>query len=104
MFKLDFDDKLIDALAAKIADRATEMIAERIKTFNKELPIVLTREEAMDVLRCGSTTMAELMRRPDFPVIREFGVKIPTHMLMNWIEKNTRWLEKNSTYFDKEAM
>lgn len=68
------------------------------------LPTILTRSEAMEVLRCGATTMSELMRRPDFPVIREFGVRIPTHLLMKWIEENTQWIAQNTKYFKKEAM
>lgn len=100
---MQFDEKLIEQLANKIADRATDILAERIGSLNN-LPLVLTREEAMNVLRCGATTMAELMRRPDFPVSREFGVKIPTHMLMKWVENNTNWMEKNTKYFSKEAI
>ncbi|AGK52000.1 hypothetical protein [Bacillus sp. 1NLA3E] len=100
MFTLQYDDQFIEKIAAKIADRATEMLVERIGSFN-DLPLVLTREEAMKVLRCGPTKMAELMARPDFPVSREFGVKIPTHMLTKWIEKNTRWMEANTGYFNK---
>ncbi|WP_338754878.1 hypothetical protein [Bacillus sp. FJAT-52991] len=89
MFTIQYDEKFIDQVAAKIADRATEMLVERISSLN-ELPPVLTRTEAMKVLRCSATTMAELMRRPDFPVNRKFGVKISTHLLFKWIEKNTR--------------
>ncbi|MEK4150028.1 hypothetical protein NST02_23580 [Robertmurraya sp. FSL W8-0741] len=106
MLKLDMiiSDEFIDAVAQKIADRATEVILERSKSMKTDLPPILTRDEAMEVLKCGSTTMSELMRRPDFPVIREFGVKIPTHMLMKWIERNTNWIEKNTNYFEQEAI
>lgn len=103
MFTMQLDEQLIDQLAIKIADRATEMLVNKIGSLN-ELPLVLTREEAMKVLRCGPTKMAELMARSDFPVNREFGVKIPTHLLMKWIEKNTNWIEQNTKYFKKEAM
>jgi len=103
LFKFDFDDDLIDTLAKKIADRATDMLVERIGSLGN-LPLVLTREEAMKILRCGPTKMAELMARSDFPVNREFGIKIPTHMLMKWIEKNTNWMEQNTSYFDKEVI
>ncbi|MBY0122194.1 hypothetical protein [Bacillus sp. S/N-304-OC-R1] len=103
MFTMQFDEQLIEQLANKIADRATDILAERIGSLNN-LPLIMTREEAMNVLRCGPTKMAELMARPDFPVNREFGVKIPTHMLMKWIEKNTNWMELNTNYFSKEAI
>jgi hypothetical protein len=98
LFTMQYDENFIEKLAAKIADRATEILVERIGSIN-DLPLVLTREEAMKLLRCGPTKMAELMNRSDFPVTREFGVKIPTHMLMKWIEKNTRWMEDNTNYY-----
>jgi hypothetical protein len=97
---MQYDENFIEKIAAKIADRATEILVERISSIN-ELPLILTREEAMNVLRCGPTKMAELMNRPDFPVTREVGVKIPTHMLMKWIERNTRWVEENTNYLYK---
>jgi len=100
MISLQYDEQFIEQLAAKIADRATEIMIERINSKSADLPHLLTREEAMDVLRCGKSTLAELMRRPDFPVTKEFGVKIPTHMLFKWIEKNTRWVEENTDYFN----
>ena len=68
------------------------------------LPKILTRAEAMELLKCGPTKMSELMAREDFPVNREIGVKIPTHMLLNWIEKNTRWVEENTNYFNKKVI
>jgi hypothetical protein len=99
MLKLDFDDELIETLASKIANRATEMMQERLSSMTNDLPVVLTREEAMKVLRVGATTMSELMRRPDFPVNRQFGIKIPTNLLMKWIEQNTSWVDQNTNYF-----
>lgn len=97
-------DEFIDAIAQKIADRATEVILERAESMRTELPPILTREEAMNVLKCGPTKMAELMARPDFPVNRDFGVKIPTQMLFKWVEQNTRWIEQNTNYFSREAI
>ncbi|MCY9350694.1 hypothetical protein MOE82_07865 [Bacillus licheniformis] len=102
MFTMQCDETFIDQLAAKIADRASEILVERFSSLN-ELPHVLTREEAMKVLRCGQTKMSELMARPDFPVNDEFGKKIPTQLLFKWIERNTRWVEKNTSYFKKGA-
>lgn len=102
MFTMQYDDNFIDQIAAKIADRATDMLVERLGALN-ELPHILTREEAMKVLRCGQTKMSELMSRPDFPVNDEFGKKIPTQPLFKWIERNTRWVEENTQYFRKGA-
>ncbi|MGD6845265.1 hypothetical protein ACQCVH_22435 [Bacillus infantis] len=67
-------------------------------------PAIMTRTEAMEFLKCGATTMSELMRRPDFPVVREFGVRIPTHLLMKWIEQHTNWVEQNTKFYEQEAM
>lgn len=103
---IQFDEKTIDALASKIADRAAEMLQERLQASSQNnLPSILTRTEAMEILRCSSTKMAELMNRADFPVNREFGQpRIPTHMLLKWVDSHTRWLETNSGYFDREAI
>jgi hypothetical protein len=105
MFKLDlaFDDEIIETLANKIAERSIEIIIDRIDSIN-QLPHLLTRTEAMNVLRCGETKMAELFARPDFPVNMEFGKKVPTNMLFKWIEKNTRWVEENTNYYEKKAI
>ncbi|MCI3197666.1 hypothetical protein GXP75_18725 [Bacillus sp. HU-1818] len=102
MFTMQYDDKFIDQIAAKIADKATDLLVERIGSLN-ELPHILTREEAMKVLRCGSTKMAELMARSDFPVNDECGKKIPTALLFKWIEHNTRWVDENTLYYRKEV-
>jgi hypothetical protein len=103
MFTMNFDEDLIDKFAEKIADRAYQKLKERLNNTN-ELPHLLTRSEAKEVLRCGDTKMSELFARPDFPVINEFGKKIPTHMLMKWIEQNTRWVEQNTNYYSKEVI
>ena len=67
-------------------------------------PKLLTRTEAMELLRCSTTKISELMARPDFPVNREVGVKIPYHMLMQWIENNTQWVDENTNYYNQEVM
>ncbi|MFJ8245210.1 hypothetical protein [Peribacillus asahii] len=93
-----------------MSDNVREIFREEIERAltdvlqQKQLPPILTRGEAMEVLKCGPTKMSELMARSDFPVNREFGIKIPTHMLMKWIEKNTSWMEQNTSYFDKEVI
>lgn len=65
----------------------------------RELPAMLTREELKDFLRIGDTKASELLSRADFPVMREAGVLIPTHLLMSWIEENTQWIQRNSKPF-----
>jgi hypothetical protein len=58
----------------------------------------------MEVLHISQTKASELLNSPDFPVFREAGVLIPTHLLFKWIEKNTRWIAENTNYFNKEAI
>lgn len=60
----------------------------------EELPRFLTREEAKILMRVSETKMSELMGRTDFPVCREFGVKINTDELFKWVEANTPALQK----------
>ncbi|TWT04974.1 DNA-binding protein [Planomicrobium sp. CPCC 101079] len=54
----------------------------------RDLPHFLTRQEAQELLRVSESKMFELMGRKDFPVCREFGVKIYTEKLFDWIEQH----------------
>ncbi|PSL42164.1 hypothetical protein B0H99_101412 [Planomicrobium soli] len=69
-------------------------VAERIEP-RRDLPHFLTREETKELLRISETKMCELMGRKDFPVCREFGVKIYTDELFKWIRFNAKWLDQN---------
>lgn len=73
-------------------DAATKHLKPR-----KELPHFLTRKEAKELLRINETKMSELMGRPDFPVCREFGVKIYTDDLLKWVEANTQGVQPKAT-------
>lgn len=67
-----------------------EEVAEAVKhkEAKRELPHFLTREEMAELLRISPSKSYELIGRPDFPVCREFGVKIHTDKLFDWIERN----------------
>jgi hypothetical protein len=99
----EIEEKLLnlqlDSMFQKAYERGVEDARAKYST-----PEIMTRTETMEFLKCGSTTMTELMKRPDFPVIREFGVRVPTRLLLKWIEQNTRWVEKNTNYFEQEAI
>lgn len=99
----DIEEKLINLRLEAMFQKAYEQGVQdaRNKFFESE---IMTRTEAMEFLKCGQTKMAELMARPDFPVNREFGVKIPTRLLLKWIEQNTRWVENNTNYFNKKVI
>ncbi|WP_416730267.1 hypothetical protein [Fictibacillus sp. JL2B1089] len=103
MFKFDFDEAMIEQISQKIADRAYEKLVERFDRTNN-LPYLLTRTEAKELLRCGETKMSELFARPDFPINTEFGKRVPTKLLFKWIEQNTRWVKQNTNYFDREVV
>ena len=88
------------------AEAFREIIREEMKAAKeqkpvtiKELPAMLTRDELKGFLRIGDTKASELLSRADFPVLREAGVLIPTHLLMRWVEDNTQWIQKNSKPF-----
>ena len=88
MITLNFEENFVEEITDIIAEKVTEKVLKNINTAN-HLPILLTRQEAMEILQCGPSKMSELLRRPDFPVFRECGVRIPSHLLMEWIDKNT---------------
>ncbi|MCY8354575.1 hypothetical protein MOD14_10390 [Bacillus haynesii] len=100
MVNINFDDDFIEKIASQIADRAFELLKEKI-SVTEQLPHVLTRSEVKEVLKIKDTKIAELFKRPDFPVNDLIGKKVPTHMLFEWINNNTRWVEKNTDYFKK---
>lgn len=88
------------------AETFREIIREEMKAAQEqkpvtiqELPAMLTRDELKDFLRIGDTKASELLSRADFPVLREAGVLIPTHLLMRWVEDNTQWIQKNTKPF-----
>ncbi|WP_394512556.1 DNA-binding protein [Priestia aryabhattai] len=76
---------------------------KRTTHLNKYDP-VLTVDEVMKFLKIGRTKASELLSRPDFPVIRACGVKVPTHLLIQWIELNTDWVKTNTNYFEQAAI
>ena len=93
---VDFADEQFREVLRQEIDKAMADVVRK-----NELPPMLTKKEFMELLRIKDTKASELLNRPDFPVFREAGVLIPTHLLFKWIEKNTRWLEDNSKYFNQ---
>ncbi|MED4977192.1 DNA-binding protein [Heyndrickxia faecalis] len=93
---VDFADEQFREVLRQEIDKALADVVRK-----NELPPMLTKKEFMELLRIKDTKASELLNRPDFPVFREAGVLIPTHLLFQWIEKNTRWVEENSNYFNR---
>lgn len=96
---LDFaDDNFREMLRKEIKNAVADVIQQN------QLPPMLTRKQFMELLSIGETKASELLNRPDFPVFREAGVLIPTHLLFKWIEQHTRWVTDNTSYFKREAI
>ncbi|WP_017379771.1 hypothetical protein [Paenisporosarcina sp. TG-14] len=94
MLNIAFDP---EALRSIIREEVRAAVSEAVKT--KELPILITRKELMELFHISQTKVTELLGRSDFPVMREAGILIPTHLLFKWIERNTNWVEDNTSYF-----
>ncbi|MFJ7841624.1 hypothetical protein ACIQXG_19510 [Lysinibacillus sphaericus] len=61
------------------------------------LKALMTRKEFMNFAGIGETKCAELFNRRDFPVNREFGhPRVPTQLLLEWINANTDWVRANA--------
>lgn len=67
-----------------------EEVTEAVRHIEakRELPYFLTRSEMAELLRISPSKSYELLGRTDFPVCREFGVKIYTDKLFDWVELN----------------
>ncbi|QDQ03180.1 DNA-binding protein [Lysinibacillus fusiformis] len=62
----------------------------------QQLPPFLTKDELKELLRIKDTKASELLGRADFPVLREAGVLVPTHLFIQWVEANTQWIDINT--------
>ncbi|MCY9003306.1 DNA-binding protein [Peribacillus frigoritolerans] len=92
------DEGFREVLRQEIKNAVTDVIQQN------QLPPMLTRKQLMQLFNIGETKTSELLNRPDFPVFREAGVLIPTHLLFKWIELNTRFVDENTSYFKKEVV
>lgn len=92
IFKLDMDYGRLQEVINIAVDKAIERHA-----IKSSLPPLLTKNQLMELLDIGSTKASELLNREDFPVIREFGnPRVPTHLLMTWIDEHTGWVRDNA--------
>ncbi|MEH6943514.1 DNA-binding protein [Bacillus sp. JJ722] len=93
---LDFTDEQFRTVLREEIQKA---VADVVK--QNQLPPMLTRKQFMELFNISQTKASELLNRADFPVCREAGVLIPSHLLMKWVEKNTRWVDENTDYFSR---
>ncbi|KUP22367.1 hypothetical protein [Paenibacillus sp. DMB5] len=84
----------LERLLDKVVSKAIEAYAVQVPV---SLPPVLNRTQFMDLLDISAPKATEVMRRKDFPVNREFGnPRIPTALLLRWIEQHTDWVQENA--------
>lgn len=92
ILKVDID---LDSLQQVINNAVDEAIERH--ALKSQLPPLLTKPQLQDFLDIGTTKASELLNREDFPVIREFGhPRVPTHLLMIWIDEHTDWVRENA--------
>lgn len=94
MFNINFDSEEF----RKIIREELEVNMPKQQMI-EELPAMMTRSELKSFLRIGDTKASELLARADFPVFREAGVLIPTHLLMRWIEEHTECIQSDRKPF-----
>ncbi|PDY43047.1 hypothetical protein COL60_22450 [Bacillus pseudomycoides] len=90
-----FDVESFRQIIREEVERATIHLQKQ-----NELPPFLTVTELMELLHIKRTKASELLNRSDFPVCREAGVLIPTHLLFKWMENHTDWVENNAEYYN----
>lgn len=91
MINVNFDSAELRALIREEMRAAINDLDWQVRP----LPPMLTRNELKQLLRISNTKASELLGREDFPVLREAGVLIPTHLFMKWVEEHTEWVEQN---------
>lgn len=95
MFSEDFKKNMMLEFRTMIRE---EMEATLQGTYVQiqQLPPFLTKEELKKLLRIADTKASALLARDDFPVLREAGVLVPSHLFIQWIEANTQWIDLNT--------
>ncbi|MEC1428822.1 DNA-binding protein [Bacillus sonorensis] len=93
-----------EAFKAMFREIIAEEVAKAMQDFRTtQLPPMLNKKDIMKLFGIQVTKASQLLNREDFPVFREAGVLVPTHLLFKWIERNTQWVEENTNYFKKGA-
>jgi predicted DNA-binding transcriptional regulator AlpA len=93
-------------------------LMERLESLEKRLeitsshndiwnscPPLMSVKQTADFLGVSESQVYVLSRRKGFPKTKAVGgLKITTHMLKIWIERNTEWVEEHTNFFSKNAM
>ncbi|MEK1833246.1 helix-turn-helix domain-containing protein [Priestia megaterium] len=95
-----------------------EPLMERLDSLEKRLevanshnniwdacPPMMSVKQTAEFLGISESQVYILTRRKGFPKTKALGgLKITTHMLKIWIERNTEWVEENTDFFNKNVM
>lgn len=88
------DSEDLERMLEKVVEQKLKEHAVQVPT---SLPPVLNKTQFMELLDIGANKAQELFNRPGFPVNREFGhPRIPTGLLLKWIDEHTEWVEENA--------
>ncbi|MFF2016266.1 hypothetical protein [Paenibacillus sp. NPDC058177] len=83
----------LEAMIQKVVERTIETHGVRVPA---DLPAILDRSDLKKLLKVGDNKITELLKRPDFPVTREFGdPRIMTSLFFRWTEEHSGWMNKN---------
>ncbi|MER1958837.1 MAG: DNA-binding protein [Solibacillus sp.] len=102
MLSEDFKSEMLNEFRKIYREELEAALGEQKLVKITELPPFLTKDHLKKILHIGNTKASELLNRADFPVLREAGVLVPSHLFIKWVEQNTEWIELNSQ-FPKEA-
>jgi hypothetical protein len=92
LFKVEMDFSQLQSVIKEVIEASLKS-----HSFVANLPPLLTKSQLMEVLGIGATKASELLNREDFPVTREFGhPRVPTRLLLIWIEEHTDWVRDNA--------
>jgi len=95
MFSEEFKAQIMQEFRTMIREEMAAILLDSNMQI-QQLPPLLTKAELKKLLRIGDTKASELLGRSDFPVLREAGVLIPTHLFFQWVEANTQWIDVNT--------
>lgn len=92
MLSVQMDFEKLEQIIKLAIDEAIEK-----HSLVNSLPALMTKTQLKEFLDIGDTKASELLNRSDFPVCRELGhPRVPTHLLMEWVEQHTPWIDANA--------
>lgn len=96
-FIMSEEDKKI--MISELASNLVPLLVEELEK-RTSLPPVLTRRQFMKLMDIGEAKCAELFKRSDFPICREFGnPRVSTKLLFEWIEAHSGWVNENTGFY-----